>query len=91
MRKAKELLREGNAVQVSEKLYKVAEECIKAMAKLLSFEEAKEKDRWTLELLNSAAKKIAERVSERVYDDWDHAYFLHVESFHEARLRPSRG
>jgi len=25
-------------------------------------------------------------VDERIYDDWDHAYFLHTEGFHEARL-----
>ena len=86
MRKTKELLREGDVVQVSEKLYKVAEECIKAMAKLLSFEEAKEKGRWTLKLLDAAARKLAEKVDAVVLHSWDHAYFLHVESFHEARL-----
>jgi len=25
-------------------------------------------------------------VDRRVYDDWSHAYFLHVEGFQEARL-----
>ncbi len=89
MGEGRELLREGDAVQASEKLYKVAEECIKAMAEALNLEEAvkaREVGRWTLKLLDAAAKELAERVSERVYDDWDHAYFLHVEGFHEARL-----
>jgi len=89
MEEAKKFINEGDAVQASEKLYKVAEECIKALAEAMRLEEAvkaREHGRWTLKLLDSAARKLAERVNERVYDDWDHAYFLHVEGFHEARL-----
>ncbi len=86
---AKKLLEKGDIAQSSEKLYKVAEESIKAMAEALGIEEsekAKRKGRWTLRLLNLAAKALSERVNKRIYDDWDHAYFLHVEGFHEARL-----
>ncbi|MGC9180536.1 MAG: PaREP1 family protein, partial [Vulcanisaeta sp.] len=36
--------------------------------------------------LDSAANKLASIVNARVYDDWDHTYFLNVEGFHEARL-----
>ncbi len=89
MSEGTELLRRGDTVQASEKLYKVAEECIKAMAEALNLEEvakAREVGRWTLKLLDVAAKELSRRVSERIYDDWDHAYFLHVEGFHEARL-----
>ncbi len=86
MEEAKMLLSEGDAVQVSEKLYKVAEECIKAKRCCHSLEEAKEKGRWTLKLLDAAARKLAEKVDAVVLHSWDHAYFLHVESFHEARL-----
>jgi len=89
LREAEEYLERGDSVQACEKLYKVAEECIKAMAIALRLEEAEEarrRGKWSLKLLDLAAKKLAEKVSERVYDDWDHAYFLHVEGFHEARL-----
>ena len=89
MSEGMELLRRGDTIQASEKLYKVAEECIKAMAEALNLEEvakAREGGRWTLKLLDVAAKELSRRVSERIYDDWDHAYFLHVEGFHEARL-----
>lgn len=30
--------------------------------------------------------KLAGKIYERIYDDWSHAYFLHIEGFHEARL-----
>ncbi len=89
MSEGRELLREGGVVQASEELYKAAEECIKAMAEALNLEEAvkaREAGRWTLKLLDAAAKELAERVSGRVYDDRNHTYFLHVEGFHEARL-----
>ncbi len=89
LREAKRLVERGDAVQASEKLYKAAEECIKAMAEALGLEEARaarERGRWTLGLLDNAAARLAEVVDERIYDDWDHAYFLHVEGFHEARL-----
>lgn len=84
-----ELVRKGDSVQASEKLYKAAEECIKAIAHRLGLEEAKEaaaRGRWTARLLDRAAKALSEIVDRRIYDDWDHAYFLHVEGFHEMRL-----
>ena len=89
LREAEEYLAKSDTVQSSEKLYKAAEERIKAMAMALSLGEAegaRERGRWTLRLLDSAARRLAEAVDTRVYDDWDHAYFLHVEGFHEARL-----
>jgi len=54
------------------------------------FEEARRRGRWTLRLLDGAAGMLSERVDRRIYDDWDHAYFLHVEGFHEARLDTER-
>ncbi len=88
-REAREYLAGNDPVQASEKLYKVAEECIKAMAKALGLEEAEEarsRGRWTLRLLDNAAQKLARKVDQRIHDNWDHAYFLHTEGFHEARL-----
>ncbi|MHC1628375.1 MAG: PaREP1 family protein [Candidatus Nezhaarchaeales archaeon] len=96
---AEKYLREGeslidkDSVQACEKLYKSAEEAIKALAiaeRLGEADEAKKRNRWTLQLLDAAAKKLGEKVNERIYDDWDHAYFIHVEGFHEARLKPEQ-
>lgn len=42
LEEGRELLRKGDPVQASEKLYRVAEECIKAMAMALGLEESKE-------------------------------------------------
>ncbi|BEP16853.1 hypothetical protein PYJP_02050 [Pyrofollis japonicus] len=87
------MLERGDAVQASEKLYKVAEEAVKAMASALGLPEAKEaneRGRWTLRLLEGAAARLAETIDKRIYDDWDHACFLHVEDFHEARLGVER-
>ncbi len=41
---------------------------------------------WSLKLLDRAARKLSEKVDSRVYDDWDHAYLLHTEGSHKARL-----
>ena len=90
LEKAKECIARGDAVQASEKLYRVAEECIKALAQLLQTPEyfkAVELNRWRASLLDEAAVTISERLNEpRVSDAWAHAYHLHVEGFHEARL-----
>jgi len=96
---AEKYLKEGeglidkDTVQACEKLYKSAEEAIKALAiaeRLIEANEARKRNRWTLPLLDVAAKKLGEKISERIYDDWDHAYFMHVEGFHEARLKPEQ-
>ena len=89
LREGVSLLEKGDTVQASEKLYKAAEEAVKAAAAALGLPEAGEarrRGRWTLRLLDAAARRVGERVDRRIYDDWDHAYFLHVEGFHEARL-----
>ena len=82
-------LERGDAVQASEKLYRAAEEAVKAMAEALELdvvEEVRRRGRWTLRLLDHAASSLADRIDRRVYDDLDHAYLLHVEGLHEARL-----
>ena len=89
LREGLSLLEKGDTIQASEKLYKAAEEAVKAVAAALGFpeaEEARRRGRWSLRLLDAAARRAGERVDRRIYDDWDHAYFLHVEGFHEARL-----
>jgi len=78
-------------VQTSEKLYKAAEEAVKALATALNLDEAEkalEKGRWTVSLLNDAVYTISEKLGvKELIDWWDAAWFLHVEGFHEARLR----
>ena len=76
----------GDVVQSSEKLYKAVEEAIKALAIAKNLEEAREaieKGRWSVSLLDDAASKLGD-VVERA---WDAAYFLHVNGFHEVRIR----
>ena len=76
----------GDVVQSSEKLYKAVEEAIKALAIAKNLDEAREaldKGRWSVSLLDDAASKLGD-VVERA---WDAAYFLHVNGFHEVRIR----
>ena len=93
---ALKFLEEGRAfadkdpVQASEKLYKAAEEAVKALAAALDLEQAKTAAReggWWTKLLNRAAEAAAEKLSlEELALWWKAAYYLHVEGFHEARL-----
>ena len=80
-----ENLNRNDVVQASEKLYKAIEEAIKALAirrGLPEAFEAIEKGRWSVALLDSAAR----RLGDAVFRAWDAAYFLHVNGFHEARV-----
>jgi hypothetical protein len=78
-------------VQASEKLYKAAEEAVKAIVTALNLDEVRnalEKGRWIVSLLNDAVYTISEKLGvKEVMDWWDSAYRLHVDGFHEARLR----
>ena len=78
-------------VQASEKLYRAAEEAVKAIAVALDLDEARkalERGRWTLSLLDDAVYAISERLGvKELMDWWDSAYRLYVDGFHEARLR----
>lgn len=83
-------LADRDPVQASEKLYKAAEECVKALAEHLKLEEVLarvgERGRWTVADLDKAARAVAERLGGWVLDAWDHAWTLHVWGFHEAKL-----
>lgn len=86
---AEEYLARGDVVQSSEKLYKVAEECVKALSERLGLPEAKEaevKGRWTVALLERAVRKLADELGVDVQLGWDAAGHLHVWGFHEAKL-----
>jgi hypothetical protein len=92
---AEKLLSEGreliyrDPVQASEKLYKAAEEAVKALAKAFNLpqvDEAEKIGRWTAELLFRAVNALAKKLGDEIYIGWHTAWFLHVEGFHEVRL-----
>jgi hypothetical protein len=89
LEEAKKCMANGDAVQASEKLYKVVEECVKALAEVLRVGEAveaKSKGRWFTWLLGSASRSVAEKLGEpKVVEAWAIAYDVHVWGFHEAR------
>jgi len=77
-------------VQASEKLYKAAEECVKALALHLNLSDivkkAKERGRWTATELEKSVLKISEKLGEWFRQAWDTAWTLHVWGFHEAKF-----
>jgi archaellum component FlaC len=78
-----------DAIQSSERLYKAAEESIKALARQFDLEEFKaseEKGRWTVTLLEKAVGKLVEMLGMDVEQVWDSANYLHILGFHETRL-----
>jgi hypothetical protein len=85
-----EKLAERDPVQASEKLYKAAEECIKALSMHLGLEdimrEVKSRGRWVMTDLERAARTLSKRIGEEFYIGWDRANYLHIWGFHEAKL-----
>jgi PaREP1/PaREP8 domain containing family protein len=70
-------------------MYKVVEECIKALAQAYNIEEyvkASEEGRWWVSLIGKAARRLAGILNEpRVEFAWSVAYDLHVWGLHEAK------
>lgn len=86
---ARVCIEKGDAVQASEKLYKVAEEAVKVLAgrfELPEYEDAMRMGRWTTPLLFRAVGRMVARLGRGIRHCWDTAWTLHVEGFHEARL-----
>ncbi|MGC9118695.1 MAG: PaREP1 family protein [Thermoproteus sp.] len=84
---------EKDPVQASEKLYKVAEEAVKALATALGLEEAeraKEYGRWNAQMLFQAVDSASRIAGRDLRLLWRAAWFLHVEGFHEARLNSAQ-
>jgi hypothetical protein len=77
-------------VQASEKLYKAAEEAVKALAIGLDLPEARraiESGGWWSKLLEKATQSIAKALGVKEFILWwDTAFKLHVDGFHEAKL-----
>ena len=90
LHEGKAYIEKGDPLQASEKLYKAAEEAIKALSQTYAngvWKEVEEKGRWTSLLLFKAVTEIARNLrDERIRCYWDTAWFLHVEGFHEGRL-----
>ncbi len=89
MAEAYEYLKKGDAIQASEKAYKVAEEIVKALAEKFKTEEYKQaivEGRWYKYLLASTTNELSKRVSDWVLDGWNAGYVLHALGFREGKL-----
>jgi hypothetical protein len=80
----------GDPIQASEKLYKAAEEAVKALAVFYNLQDVlagvEDKGRWTVSYLEKAVEAISERLGGWFLQSWDNAWALHVWGFHEAKL-----
>ncbi|WP_236751056.1 PaREP1 family protein [Acidianus sp. HS-5] len=88
MQESKEYAEKGDAVQASEKAYKVAEEVVKALAEKFKTEEYQEflkEGRWYTYLLGKASKTLSKKLGYWVLDGWNAGYDLHVWGFHERK------
>jgi len=87
LEEARKYIEAGDAVQASEKLYKVAEECIKALAvkfRVPEVEEARREGRWWTKLLARASKTLSAVLNDpMIRYAWKDAYDLYVWGFHE--------
>jgi hypothetical protein len=92
---ASRYLREGaelvdrDPIQASEKLYKAAEECVKALAIYLNLgnilREVEKSGRLTTTELEKAVEAISDRVGRWFEEAWDRAWDLHVWGFLETK------
>jgi hypothetical protein len=77
-------------VQASEKLYKAAEEAVKALATRFGLgdilKRVEGRGRWTVTEFEKAVSRISEKLGEWFDAAWDAANYLHVWGFHEAKL-----
>ena len=88
---AEEYEKKGDAIQASEKLYKVAEECIKALSEIFkpsALKEVEIRGKWETWLLGRAAAELSRELKEElVHLAWSKAYEIHVWCFHEGKYR----
>lgn len=83
---AEELLKKNDSLQASEKLYKVAEECVKKLA--IKHDMAlKDKRKWNTIELTDFARRLKGIYGENLYNNWTIALEkLHKDGFHENGL-----
>ena len=75
----------GDVAWACAAFYKAVEEAVKALAIAKNLDETREalaRDRWTMRLLDSAAR----RLGDTAWCAWVHGYFLYTEGFGEGRL-----
>ena len=79
-----------NPIQASEKLYKAAEEVVKALTIYFNLsdiiEKVDERKMWTITKLDKASRMISEKLGKWFRSSWDTAWALHVWGFHEEKL-----
>jgi len=77
-------------VQASEKLYKAAEEAVKALTIHFNLkdilEDVEKSGRWSVGKLEKAVLSISDKVGDWLRSSWDTAWALHVWGFHEAKF-----
>ncbi|MEM4971881.1 MAG: PaREP1 family protein [Sulfolobales archaeon] len=93
---AQRFLEEGRAlvekdpVQASEKLYRAAEESVKALAIHFNLEDilrsARDRGRWTVTDLERAIEALSNIIGKHFEEAWDRAWALHVWGFHEGKF-----
>jgi len=79
-------------VQASEKLYKAAEEVVKALATYFNLsdilEDVAKSGRWSVTRLWRSVLRISDKLGEWFMHSWNSAWVLHVWGFHEAKFGP---
>ncbi|GAB6946706.1 PaREP1 family protein [Vulcanisaeta sp. JCM 16161] len=87
-----EALIDRDPAQASEKLYRAAEEVVKALAQYYDLKDVlsrvEGRGRWTVTDLEKAVLAISRTLGDRVRHSWDTANYLHVWGFHETKLDP---
>ncbi|MGC8983453.1 MAG: PaREP1 family protein [Desulfurococcaceae archaeon] len=83
-------LLDTDPVQASEKLYKAAEEAVKALATYFNvssvLRRVEERGGWSVADLVEAVEAISDKLGAWFIEAWDSAWVLHVWGFHEAKL-----
>ena len=90
LKEGEQLLDNGEIVQACEKIYKAAEDAVKLLAKAHVPDvqrEVKSRGRRTVSLLDKAGRNLEIKFGEDVGRGWAEAWILHVEGFHEERLK----
>jgi hypothetical protein len=84
------MLIDKDPVQAFEKLYKAAEEVVKALTIYFNLsdimEKVNERNGWTITELDKASRVISGKLGKWFRSSWDTAWALHVWGFHEAKL-----
>lgn len=96
LKEFKEELSKSKQIQVSEKLYKVAEECVKTLAikynvkirvRKDQYVDASTIDYWNSYMLFRGADKLSDILGKDIKEGWDAVWEIHIRGFHENSLQ----